>query len=360
MSQPQAQSRVVITAVDAITPIGANVEQTCAAVKAGVNAFTEYPYLSCKPHDPEWEEPLPMHVAAVPAVDPSIAGLERFIQLAIPPLAAVLGKARLTRQSLARTGLLVALPQTDAATLPMQLGRDLLPLLCKRTGLGLKLARTTLEGRTGIISQLAKATELLQSGELDGCIVGGVDSYLIQDRLRLLDEQWRLKSARNVDGFTPGEAGAMLFLETEAGALARGAKPLAVIGCTGSGVEPETLSSDKVSTGQGLTDAIRSVWENTAPAQRVYCDFNGESYFAFELGLIMSRLAAIVGDSETLCHPADCFGDVGAAVGGLLAASAIHDLEKQGDKARAVLIWTTADGGSRTALRLEPAAKSPN
>jgi 3-oxoacyl-[acyl-carrier-protein] synthase I len=351
------QNRVVITAVEVLSPLGGNALQTCAAIKAGVTAFTEYPYYSCTPKDPEWEERLPVYAAMVPAIHAAHTGLERFMQLAIPTLAGLLEKAKLTRSSLAKTGLFVALPQLDASTQPLRLHSDLLPLFCKRTGLNVKAANVSLEGRVGIFSQFRNAIPLLQAGELDQCIVGGVDSYIMNDRLSFLDEHWRLKSARNVDGFIPGEAAAMLMLETEQHAQARGAVPLAVLGGTGAGVEPEALASDKVSTGQGLTKAIREAQETQAEQYQIenlYCDFNGESYYAFELGLLMSRMAPVFEAANGVCHPADCYGDIGSASGGVLTAYALDNFQKQGKKAKSALLWTSADSGNRMAVLLEP------
>jgi len=355
MSNP-VPDRVVITAMGAFSPVGGNAEQTAAAIKAGVAAFSEYPYLDCTSQDPGWDEDLPMHVAAVPAIDPSVQGAERFTQLAIPPLTEVLSKAKLMRQSLAKTGLLIAIPQFNEVTVKLGLDKQWLPQLCQRTGLTLKLAEVETQGRVGVFSQIAKAIPLLQGGVLEQCIVGGVDTHLLIPHLDLLDQCWRLKSARNVDGFTPGEAAVMLILETEAHAIARGSKPLAVISGLGVGQEDEIFLSEKASSGQGLTAAIRQavagISHNHSVA-RLYCDFNGESYYAFEIGLIKSRLGSLFSGEGELAHPADCCGDVGAASGGLLILCAITDFLKKPKKMQDALLWTSVDNGKRMALLLE-------
>lgn len=353
------QGRIVVTAIGAFSPLGGNAEQTAAAVKAGAAAISEYPFLYCTPHDPGWDEDLPMYVAAVPAIDAAVKGLERFSQLAIPALTEVLDKAKLKRQSLANTGLLLAIPQFSEVTLKLGLDKQWLPQLCRRMGLSLKIAKVEAEGRVGVFSQIASAIPLLQTGALEQCIVGGVDTHLIMEHLELLDEYWRLKSERNVDGFTPGEAAAMLMLETEAHALARGVKPLAVIGGLGSGQEPEIFSSEKVSTGQGLAAAMRSALatkpENHS-VNKVYCDFNGESYYAFELGLMQSRLGPVFAKAGELSHPAECYGDAGAASGGLLAVCAISEFLQKPKKYQDAMLWTSTDNGKRMALVLESIA----
>lgn len=349
-------SRIVVTAVGAFTPVGANAQQTVTAIKAGVAAFSEYQYLYCTPPDPGWDDDLPMYVAAVPAIDSSVSGLERFIQLAIPSLTEVLDKAQLKRQSLASTGMFFALPQFNEATLKLGLEKEWLLRLCQRTGLSLKIAAAETEGRVGVFSQISRAIPLLQTGELEQCIVGGVDTHLIMEHLESLDECWRLKSARNIDGFIPGEAAVTLMLETEDNAKGRGVKPLAIINAIGSGQEPEIFPSEKASTGQGLTAAVRSAliaYPADHSIDKVYCDFNGESYYAFELGLIKSRLGTVFAKADELCHPADCCGDVGAASGGLLMACAINDFLNKPKKNQSALLWTSIDNGKRMALSLE-------
>lgn len=349
--------RIVVTAVETLSPLGGNAEQTCAAIRAGIAGFEEHPYFRCTPQDPEWEEPLPLYAAVVPAVHDAHTDLERFTQLAMPPLEGLLAKAKVTRRSLAKTGLFLALPQADAATRSLGLNDGWLLKLCKRMGLGLRAPSVSFEGRVGVFSQIKKAIPLLQTGALDQCIIGGVDTHMINERLSLLDKHWRLKSERNVDGFIPGEASAMLMLETEQHAQLRGAAPLAVIEGVGSGVEPEPIISDKASTGHGLTEAIREAYATRlgqCQIKNIYCDFNGESGYAFEVGLVTSRLASVFEDTDEICHPADCYGDVGSASGGVLMAFAIDEFQKQCHKAQGALLWTSADNGSRMAVLLEP------
>ncbi len=350
-----AQSRIVITAMGAISAVGGNAEQTTAGVKAAVSAFSEYPYLYCVPKDPEWDEDSPLYVAAVPAIESHIAGIARFTELALSPLTEAITKAKLKRQSLTKTGLFIALPQLNEATLKLGLDKLLLPQLLKRTGLQFNKTSVAIEGRVGIFSQIAKAIPLLHSGELEHCIVGGVDTHLITEHLALLDQHWRVKSTRNIDGFIPGEAAVMLMLETETHAKARGVTPLAVVGNTGIGQEPEAFSSEKVSTGHGLTCALNSALAETQDilVNHAYCDFNGESYYAFELGLVMSRLGGVFSNIKNIHHPADCYGDVGAASGGLLVACATREFLKNPEKEQRALLWTAIDNGKRMALTIE-------
>jgi 3-oxoacyl-[acyl-carrier-protein] synthase-1 len=250
---------------------------------------------------------------------------------------------------------MLALPPIDKATRAMNLASVMVPELCKRTGLTtLKLWKTSQTGNTGVFKLLQSASQKLQDGDVEYCIVGGVDSYLLEERLEFYDAAWRLRSGRNVDGFIPGEAAAMLMLETAQHAKSRGAPILARIGSTGEGMESQAIHDDKHSTGVGLTQAIESVIQTGECAQgldTVYCSLNGESYFAFEWGVVLTRLGETLAQMKNLVHPADCVGDVGAATGALLLACAASDIMNNTESSPS-LLWCSSDSGQRIALSL--------
>lgn len=348
---------IVITAIGAITPVGANAEQSCAAIAAGMTRINEHAYYQCTPEDPEWDEPLPLFAADVPVLDPFMDGAERLLELALPALTEVVSAAKFKRRDLEQCGLMLSLPQSDKAVDAMNLPANFIPELCKRTGLStFNLWKTTQGGHTGVFTLLQSAMQKIQSGYIECCIVGGVESYLLEERLNELDAAWRIRSDRTVDGFIPGEAAVMLLLETAEHATARGMPILAQLGMLAEGFEPETIESDKQSTGEGLTQAMETVIQATDAASgftSVYCSLNGESYYAFEWGVILARLHESLEKMQHLVHPADCVGDVGAATGALLLACAIADFKKSKELGRPSLLWTSSDNGHRMALTLQ-------
>ena len=352
-------SSIVITASGAITPLGADVKSSCAAIQAGVSRVTEHAWYRCTPDDPEWDEDLPLFAATVPTIDPFTDGLERFLQLALPSLTEVMESAKLRRADLAKTAFYLSLPEVDESTFNIGLTANLMPVLCKRTGLSaFKATKTNQLGHTGVFAHIKDAIDALESAEIDYCIVGGVDSYLLEARLAYLDAGWRIRSDRNVDGFIPGEASVMLMLETEAHARARGADILAKITCLAEGEEPDTIASEKTSSGSGLTAAIRGILEHNRTANRfdsVYCSLNGESYYAFEWGLQLSRLNQVFDKLTQLVHPAEYVGDVGSATGALLIASAASAIQDGSNTGSQALLWASATHNQRMALCLEKA-----
>ena len=352
------KSSVVITAIGALTPLGESVEATCAAIEAGISRVTEHAYYQCTPDDPEWDEDLPLFSASVPTIDPFTDGLDRFMELAMPSLTEVMEKSNLKRTDLAQTSFYLSLPQQDEATFNLGLAANLLPALCKQTGLtSFQNTKINQSGHTGVFAHISEASDLLESGSSEFCIVGGVDSYLLENRLAFLDSTWRIRSDRNVDGFIPGEASIMLMLETESHARARGAQILAKITSIAEGLEPDVISSEKTSSGSGLTQAIRGILDNSSNKnfESVYCSLNGESYYAFEWGIQVTRLNSAFDKLANLEHPAEYVGDIGAATGGLLIASATNALQNGLNESNNALLWSSADTEQRMALCLERA-----
>ncbi len=350
-----AENPICVTALAGLSPIGHTIEATCASIRTGLNRFAEHPYCQSATLDPETDIPEPITISPIAWLDPELEGVERLFAMAIPSLHQLTQKGRLKRADLARTGLFLALPEEEPATAAQDIDDRAVFALAERTGLA---AAPRIEanqaGHAGVLMHAARASELLARGELDFAIVGGVDSYLMVNRLEDLDEAWRGKSARNVDGFLPGEACGWLLLETAEKAAKRHAGIMAVIAAAALDREPETYFSEANSTGAGLSRAIASVLGDGGVSWAV-CDLNGESYRAFEWGLVQARLESLA-NLARVDHPADCLGDVGAASGALLAAYAVECLRRGWASGGSALLWASANRGERAALLIKTAA----
>jgi 3-oxoacyl-[acyl-carrier-protein] synthase-1 len=343
---------LAVTAASAITAAGADVDQTCSSIRAGVTRLREHAYYESTPHDPEWEEGDPLVVAAVDGVDPLLDGPARLVALLKPALADLFRRAGLKRRDLAEHALLVALPAPDDAVASWGLGDAFVEGLCRELGLSFAATRSSRAGHAGVFELLREAGALLAAGGARSCIVAGVDSYLSEDRMQRLDGAWRLKSARNVDGFCPGEAAAALLVEAEKPARARGAPIQAVVSALGLAAEPETVSSDRQSTGRGLTEALRGAMHPDRGPAWVLCDLNGESYRAFEWGVALARLGERLSGVRKLVYPALSLGDVGAATGAVLVAAAAAGFRRGYAPAGEAVLWTASDGPLRAAARV--------
>lgn len=120
-------------------------------------------------------------------------------------------------------------------------------------------------------------------------------------------------------GFFPSHAAGFFILDTPKGAAKRNKQPLARIVSHRITAEPAPYISEKPSTAEGLTNAIRKTLEqkNIAPESidSIFCDLNGEYHKFKEWGFAGIRCSPDSNHSPDLFHPADCMGDVGAAWG---------------------------------------------
>jgi 3-oxoacyl-[acyl-carrier-protein] synthase I len=345
-SQP-GRTLIAVSAASAVTAAGADVEQTCTSIRAGISGLSEHAYYGCQGRDPEWDAETTLIAGSVRTVDPVLDGRARLTELLVPVLADLARRGRVKRQELEKTALLVALPAPDPAVSTWGLADHFVPELSRRAGFVCAETHLSQAGHAGVFELVARASELVAAGRVTSCIVAGVDSYLSSDRLALLDRGYRLKSPRNVDGFFPGEAAAALLLEPAERARARGVEPLGAFAKIGLGTEPETAHGDKPSSGVGLASAIREL-EAGAASPWVLCDLNGESYRAFEWGVVLARLGERLG-VKRLVHPAASLGDVGAATGAILAASALSAFARGHAPSNEALLFTSSDGPQRAA-----------
>jgi len=352
LAQPLA-----ITAMGAVSAVGANAPQTCTSIRAGLAGFSEHAYFESLSRDPEWEPGEPLRVASFPLLDPMMDGPGRLLELAIPALIELGGQARLKRSDLRESALLLSIPVADDAVGEWDLETSFIPELCRVTGLAdFAVVVANRSGHTGVFELVQEAHRLLAAGECQRCFIIAVDSYLSADRMDVWDRAWRLRSERNADGFIPGEAASALLLELPGSAEVRSADIAALVTAVGFGDESNAQSSDRSSSGAGLCQALAAVIPTGESARWVCCDLNGESYRAFEWGLARVRLHEQLEGMAVLHHPADSAGDVGAASGGILMSHVAYAFGRPRPPAPEAILWTAADDGKRAALRMKAAS----
>lgn len=349
--------RIVISAIAGVTPIGGNIEQTCCAIRAGINLFEEHEYFECEPFDPEWDPALPLVVSTYPFNDPLADGFSRMVDMAIQSLKEIVSNLKIGRKDLPRCGIFLALPEQDKVTDSWQLKEKFINTLCGKTGLGgFGKKDITFQGRTGGLRQLHAAMSHISSGQLDYCIIAGVDSFLADDRIQYFDKSWRIKSDRSADGFIPGEASVMFSIEKQKTAHDRGAQALASIEAIAFNYESNAITGDKQSTGTGCSEVLESVLSQTDVTPTIawtISDMNGESYTGREWGTVLVRNGEKFSANHQLDHPVDCVGELGAAMGTLMVSMAAHAFSHEYHKANEVYITSSADNGDRAAVLLK-------
>lgn len=210
-------------------------------------------------------------------------------------------------------------------------------------------------GRAAGLMALGRAANCIAAGQAEFMLAGGVDSLIDLYVLGSLDRAERIRGETVSDGFTPGEGAAFLLLASEAAASDRGIRPLARIAASGCGTEAGHLYSDEPYLGDGLAAAVGTALESAAlgtPIQTTCCSFNGERYWAREFGVTRIRNAEHFAPDGRMEHPAECFGDLGAAHGAALAALAAHGIA-HGYMGGPVLAYASSDKGDRAALVLD-------
>jgi 3-oxoacyl-[acyl-carrier-protein] synthase-1 len=348
---------LVVTCVESATPLAPNNALTAAAIRAGIAAFAAHE--SYLPLANETQDD-PGELIVAMAGGAGEIGWTRLLELMSEPLAAVIAESGLTRADMARGGLYFALPYADAAIRACALQDTFLPAVASRLALPpVKEVTGTQTGSTGLYSLLSRAAEKIASGGLDFCVLAAADSYFIGERLEILDERWRLKTSRNPAGFIPGEAAAVLLVESYAHARARGAAPLIEIRSIGRRQEPNAAEGGKLSTGTALTGVIKDAHAaaaESAPLKWVLSDLDGERYKAFEWGITLSRLHEQLDPDHEHWHIAESVGSVGAASAGVQLGCVVRAFARGYAPAESALLFAGNDAGQRAAMLAARAA----
>ena len=344
---------LAIVGIGISTAVGLSAPETAASVRAGMSRFGESPF-----YDRRF---LPFTLAALPIDGLSVlaeseraaahTGRERrMLRLAAEPLrACAAGRPATTPLP----PLLLVLPDR-----PTTRSLDPLAFLSafarQAPGLfDLRRSEAHVIGRSGGILGLARAAEWIRAGIAPYVIVGGVDTHCDAHVLATLDAEKRVKSDENLDGFIPGEgAGFLLVTSMEQAAVAK-LTPLAAYSTTGYGAESGHLYSTEPYRGDGLAHAVAGAVATNkwGTIRTVYSSMNGESHWAKEWGVAFLRSRSAFASDFAMHHPADCFGDLGAAAGPVLlglAALGIHDRYREAP----CLVYASSDRESRAAIVL--------
>jgi 3-oxoacyl-[acyl-carrier-protein] synthase-1 len=172
------------------------------------------------------------------------------------------------------------------------------------------------EGGAGAIFLLASAEQMLRHGEVDTCIIGGVDSLLNGKDIDRLRETHRLQGPEGPDGFIPGEGAAFILVSLE-----NGSEALARILGVGSAIESDCVTGPRYSQGTGLVAAMQSAihdsgMEEATVSLRV-SNLNGERYAAWEAAIAVPRFYRTRRERLPVWYMASAVGDTGAASGAL-------------------------------------------
>lgn len=341
-------TELAIIGCGARTPLGFDRRSSAAAVRAGIAAIAEHPFMIDRFGEP-------MQVTRDAGLDPALAGPERLLALAIPAAREALAPLE-GAGTVPKVSVVISLgeerPGQDGHT-GARLSDALCDALNGTIGIGGRLHR--MEGHAGGILAMDAGRRLLAEGSAELVLAGGVDSYLSRDTLEWLDDNEQLHSEGNIYGFCPGEAAGFVLIARMETARRLGFAPLVALVSVGSGIEKNLIKTEDICLGDGLSTAFRTVAEplrETEMIDRIICDMNGERYRGNEYGFAVLKASGLFKNAAALEAPADCWGDVGAAAGPLYVGLVLEAEERGYSKGQLSMIWASSEGGRRAAVIL--------
>jgi 3-oxoacyl-[acyl-carrier-protein] synthase-1 len=322
------------------TPIGTTLARASAAWRGRINRFRAYdrlpsardgrPLTACVHGHIGLGAPLEARMLALAAgpMQAAIAGREKLpgakgrplvVYLSLPPPRPGWGEEQ--SRSLA---------QKLIATIPFAVDRERSALINS--------------GHHGAIALIRRAMEEIGETRAEDCLVGGVDSWIDVATLDWLDGQGRLKGPARPDGMIPGEGAAFLLLGSANPRPHGAASPKLRIVAAGESVDPTPWYLGAPIRGDGLAALLQALLTEERPvAGTTYADLNGEAWRVDEWMVAYLRSGRRHADPLNLCHPADCWGDLGAASGCALVALSAHELQHRPRASGSALVWTASD-----------------
>lgn len=348
--------KLYIAGTGMITSVGANTAMTAAFVRAEASGYTFSEYTG--------RDGQPVKLASVPngvfeTFDANLIEGDRFnvrhhrvIVMAIIALREACA-SRSTRQSIP---LLLAMPEGQADD------HDLSPFVQNleqhgQSWISTDQCRKFHGGRAAGMEALHFAFTYLHDQPFDYLLLGGSDSHRDDTRLEPLAAANRLLAPGNKDGFVPGEAACFLLLTRHPHLAQQRNGQMIALHPPGMADEAGHLFSHETYRGDGLDQAFKKALLNQelGSVHTVYTSLNGEHYWAKEYGVAHLRNREYFHDPVTVEHPADCFGDLGAATAPVLIALAAENLWKY-PKAQTHLAYSSSDGPRRGAVVVEKIA----
>jgi 3-oxoacyl-[acyl-carrier-protein] synthase-1 len=347
--RPASDSDIGICAIGVCTAVGLAAPAAAAAVRSGISAFSEHPFVVDRSGDR-------VIVAQVPGLEDTRSPAERLHRLAALAFGQIHEAVEARRGAQRPLPIFLGIP-AERPGLPHDLIPDLSDRLMKTCFRGVTdQIRTTIGGHTAGLIALGRCAHAVARRDCEWGIAGGIDSYVEPETLEWLEAEERLHTSRNPWGFIPGEAAGFCLITSRGLATQHGLPFLVRILAFGAGEEEHTISSEGICTANGLIKAITSSLAGVAaPNGRIdltICDMNGEPYRSDEYGFAVVRLREFFSDAHTFQTPADCWGDIGAASGPLFAMLCAAQHAKRYAPGPNTLIWASSDTGQRAAAVL--------
>lgn len=328
-----------IVGAGAVTSIGMSLNATSAAVRSELDAFASYKRFPAK------RDGRPLKLALLPTQDATQTTSDRMLAMGIQAAEECLAQCYFDTKDKTPIPVFISVPPERPGFSVAQ-GGELAAHLMARIPCQCDQARSSFiaTGQHGGLALLQDAIDLIAAGQANVCLVGGVDSY-DSPFLDWLDAHHRLLADDTPQAMIPGEGAAFVMVASAAFLTAQGLTPTTVLFAATQGEEQFTWNTGKPGAGKGLSNALVPLLKDAnRVAQVTYCDHNGEAWRSDEWTVAYLRTGANHGSPLDLRHPADCWGDIGAASGPMLMALAHHDLSHAApDEPQTALVFCASD-----------------
>ncbi|WLG98304.1 hypothetical protein PSH78_13315 [Pseudomonas sp. FP198] len=326
-----------------VSAVGLSAPASCAAIRCAIDNFQETRFID---RGGEW-----IIGASVPLEQPW-RGHTKLIKMAARAIAEALQSTPGVDPE--KTPLLLCVAEAERPGRLNGLDKRLLQAI--ETELGLRFhpdSSVIARGRVSAAVALLDARTLIYQGGRRHVLVAGVDSFLAGATLTAFEARERLLTSQNSNGFIPGEGAAAVVL---AAPVASETPQLTCIGL-GFGLEQATVESEDLPLrAEGLTQAVRAALNEAGCGleQMDYrlTDISGEQYYFKEASLALSRSLRVRKEFFHLWHPADCIGEVGAAIGPAMLAVALAASRKGYGEGPNIFCHLGNDAGERAAALL--------
>jgi 3-oxoacyl-[acyl-carrier-protein] synthase-1 len=346
-----------IAATGARTPVGLQTASAAAAVRAGIAALGEHPFMIDQAGEP-------MPGALDSELDPDLMGPERLLALTEAALREACLPLSGRLEDLSRVPIILGLSElrpgfTNSDAERVRTG------LTRFKGLPVQISEVNVltNGHAAGFLALSHAAAQMQQGRIEVCLAGGVDSYFHPDTMEWLDENRQLTGSVSRSGFIPGEGAGFCLLMTGHACRRLGIMAPMQVRAVATGKETKLIKTEEVCLGEGLTATVRQALGALGFPERringIICDMNGERYRGEEWGFVCLRLGQFFDDPTGYVSPAECWGDMGAASGPLFAMLACQAAARGYSAGPRTLLWASSEGGDRGAAVLEAGGDLP-
>lgn len=323
-----------------VTGVGLNAPASCAAIRCALDNFQETRFMDkggewimgCEvPLEQPWRGKTKLIKMAAAAINECLANNTQIVPNATPLFLCLSEHERKGR----------VIDDDNQFFLDLQ------------TELGVEFhekSRVIARGHVAVAVALKHAREILQERKVKQVLIAATDSLLVAPTLAHYEENERLLTSQNSNGFIPGEAGAALMVQ------AVHAKPEPQLIChgLGFGVEKAHVDSEEPLRADGLSAAIKESLGDAGCDQSILdfkiTDISGEQYHFKESSLAFSRVERTKREEFDIWHPADCIGEVGAPIGAVILAVLKAACEKNYSKGQHILAHLGNDDGKRSSM----------